>query len=246
MESDDAYQINLAVLKAARPPNPEASNQLFAEHKARTLNRTLVKDKSPKGSVDHRVFDILQTINNHDRYVTTSSCSGRVLFLAYEAGGVAMPSGEGSADDAAIAEAMVLPDSTTMVGRYSVSHDGILDPQAYFDLEADPLRDVHDHLWLQVQPFTLDVACASVADAQRLVAIGRPFYGHMINIISAEREWRTVVGIIGQERIDMPITLYGQRVYTGSVEALARIVNAKLKKNWSTMGRFLQALREQL
>ncbi|KAJ1967883.1 hypothetical protein H4R34_006341, partial [Dimargaris verticillata] len=37
-----------------------------------------VNDKSPKGGVDVPVQPLLQLLNSHPDYVTTSSCSGRV------------------------------------------------------------------------------------------------------------------------------------------------------------------------
>jgi tRNA wybutosine-synthesizing protein 3 len=35
-------------------------------------------DKSPKGSVDEAIIPLIELLNRHDDYVTTSSCSGRV------------------------------------------------------------------------------------------------------------------------------------------------------------------------
>ena len=41
-----------------------------------------VPDLSPKGSPDEQILDLLELINSHKDYVTTSSCSGRVaVFL---------------------------------------------------------------------------------------------------------------------------------------------------------------------
>src|SRR5581483_6891205 len=34
-------------------------------------------DKSPKGSVDEAILPLIELLNKHDDYVTTSSCSGR-------------------------------------------------------------------------------------------------------------------------------------------------------------------------
>src|SRR5436305_6509068 len=35
-------------------------------------------DKSPKGSVDEAILPLIELLNKHDDYVTTSSCSGRI------------------------------------------------------------------------------------------------------------------------------------------------------------------------
>mmetsp|Transcript_51978 Transcript_51978/g.120806 ORF Transcript_51978/g.120806 Transcript_51978/m.120806 type:complete len:154 (+) Transcript_51978:252-713(+) len=144
-------------------------------------------------------------------------------------------------------EGLVLPDIRTKVGRWRrVSHDGIADPQAYFDLDTEPLREARGNLWLKVQPFSLDVACASARDAQRLVAVAQGIYQRGASTISPGCEWRTVVSIEGHERLEMPFTLCGQRVYNGSLEVLASVVNGKLTKNWHNMARLLEALRSHL
>jgi len=37
-----------------------------------------IKDLSPKGFVDTPVIDILDLINSHNDFISTSSCSGRI------------------------------------------------------------------------------------------------------------------------------------------------------------------------
>jgi len=227
-------EINMRVLNAARLPEDNSTmNPLFGIHKVQVLDRTLRRDKSPKGFVDARVVDILDELNRREEFVTTSSCSGRVFFMGY---GEAGQEGE-----------LVVPDITNKTGRWRrVSHDGISDPDNYFNLDTEPLCEARGNLWLKVQPFSLDVACASAADAHRLVAVAREVYQRGASIIVPEREWRTVVNIEGPERLEMPFTLCGQQVYSGSLHALASLVNAKLAKNWARMDRLLEAMRRSL
>lgn len=57
--------------------------QLFAVKKQKILAELSVPtseyaDKSPKGSVDTQILDLINLINSHEGWVTTSSCSGRV------------------------------------------------------------------------------------------------------------------------------------------------------------------------
>jgi len=224
--------INLAVLNAAYIPDAHTPNREFAAHKHHVLERTLRNDRSPKGSVDSRVVGILREINRRPEFVTTSSCSGRVFFMAY-----------GRPRGTAGGEHLVLPGARTRLGRWRrVSHEAIEDAAAYFDLESEPLAGVRDQLWLKVQPFSLDVACASAADAQRLVAVAREVYQRGASTISCGREWRTVVSVEGHERLEMPFTICGKQVYSGPLEALASLVNAKLARNWARM----QGLQERL
>jgi len=55
----------------------------FQQTKARILNALAVDianytDLSPKGSIDENIKELINIINSHPQYVTSSSCSGRV------------------------------------------------------------------------------------------------------------------------------------------------------------------------
>ncbi|CAJ1986578.1 Methyltransferase TYW3 [Leishmania donovani] len=55
----------------------------FATHKAHILAnlQTNVCDLSPKGSVDAKCLPVMDVLNTHKDYVTTSSCSGRIALF---------------------------------------------------------------------------------------------------------------------------------------------------------------------
>ena len=63
------------------------SRTSFGQSK-RTIETKLARacgDKSPKGFLDEPIADLVDFINGHPEYVTTSSCSGRiVLFATFE------------------------------------------------------------------------------------------------------------------------------------------------------------------
>lgn len=62
----------------------------FAEHKAHILANlgSNACDFSPKGSVDVKCHAIMDTLNTHPDFITTSSCSGRIaLFHSIQGGG---------------------------------------------------------------------------------------------------------------------------------------------------------------
>ena len=46
------------------------------------LNASIYIDKSPKGFLDAPIVDLVNLINSHKDYVTTSSCSGRIVLFA--------------------------------------------------------------------------------------------------------------------------------------------------------------------
>lgn len=228
--SPEERSLNLALLQEAL--RVEGSNQAFAAHKASMLERTLLRDRSPKGCVDRRAVGILRELNHRAEYATTSSCSGRVLFVAYTA--------------AAEEGAVTVPGARSKVERTRVSHDGILDVSDYFALDFQALRAARRDLWLMVQPFSLHVSCASAMDAQRLVVAAGCAPGISASVLAPTREWRTVVNVEGRQRLEMPFALSGQPVYSGPLAALGAIVNGKLGKNWAAMEELLVAMQQKL
>lgn len=236
-----------------RASSPGAEDRGFAAHKARILRYSLLHDHSPRGVVDPRVVEIVDELNRRDTFATTSSCSGRVLLLSVR--GRVEERGAPPSDQHC---EVPLPAVRNTSGRWRISHDGIADADSYFCLETSPLLEHRDHLWLIVQPFDLHVACANVAEAHRLLAIAQPVFPRSSVIAPAGvphrwgggrrggRNKRTVVSVQGDQRLEMPFTVFGQRVFCGCLATLARIVNGKLAKNWAAMDRFLDALRENL
>lgn len=62
----------------------------FAQHKAHILSNLSMSacDLSPKGTVDVKCHSIMDLLNSHEDYITTSSCSGRIaLFHSCTEGG---------------------------------------------------------------------------------------------------------------------------------------------------------------
>ena len=63
------------------------SRNAFDQRKSHTLKTIFTTpspscDKSPKGSVDTLALPIIDPINNHPDYYTTSSCSGRIVLFS--------------------------------------------------------------------------------------------------------------------------------------------------------------------
>ena len=48
----------------------------------RKLNASVYTDKSPKGFLDAPIVELVNLLNSHKDYVTTSSCSGRIVLYA--------------------------------------------------------------------------------------------------------------------------------------------------------------------
>lgn len=213
---------------------PAEEGGLFRAHKERILEKTLLYDRSPKGSVDFRIMGILDELNKREQFVTTSSCSGRVLFVSHDER-VVWQKEQGSLSQGA----------KSHTGRWRISHDGIANADDYFDLEAEGLRDNLGDLWLHVQAMELQVACANLAEANRLIAVIKKVFQRAY-VKSAGKEWKTLVQADGMQHIQMPFALSGRRVFGGSNEEMTRIVNTKLQRNWDDMERLLEVLKTDL
>ncbi|KAJ0409019.1 hypothetical protein ATCC90586_005203 [Pythium insidiosum] len=125
------------------------------------------EDKSPKGSVDAPIVDLIRAINEHPHYVTSSSCSGRIaLFCGVGAGG-----DESGGDHHVI----------TKGGKWLVAeHATVTLPQvrAALALAAQPAPEQEHPLNSQRlvlfkhEPFILHVVCRDVDAAQALLQCG--------------------------------------------------------------------------
>lgn len=233
-------EVNFLLADAAIIPGDDSVHREFASYKRSLLNRTLVNDKSPKGCVDERVVELVCEVNRHEEFATAQSCSGRVYLMAYESPHGAQDPWE------------VLPGANMRSTRMKESHDCIADAERYFSCETEPIQShcrEGVHLWLKMEPFDLDVDCASEADAKRLLALAKTVFSRAATVMSVSEgstrdKWR--INVRGNQCLEMPFAFAGQCAFVGQADTLANIVNAKLKKNWAATDRFLQALRSRL
>ena len=68
---------NMSRVRPKAPSAPQAN--LFDVSKKNALGKL---DKSPKGSLDAPIASLVNSINFHKDFVTTSSCSGRIVLFA--------------------------------------------------------------------------------------------------------------------------------------------------------------------
>ena len=119
------------------------SRTSFGQSK-RTIETKLARacgDKSPKGFLDEPIADLVDFINGHPEYVTTSSCSGRiVLFATFEKKWILAKHG------------LVTPEETlTILSQYFDNSPGI------------------SPVLLKHEPFILHVQCIDLKAAERLL-----------------------------------------------------------------------------
>ena len=103
-------------------------------------------DQSKKGSIDEKVLPLLQTINSHPDYYTTSSCSGRIYFWR----------GTGKKNE------------TEWI---KVSHGLIT--EEFFYLEEKQKSGL---VWLRFEPFIIHICCRDLNHANALLNLAKKIY----------------------------------------------------------------------
>jgi len=171
----------------------------FAIDKKNILHR---KDKSRKGGVDSGIKDIVDIINKHPDYYTTSSCAGRIMLIELRGrdkkGAFWLYSTHGKADYEDIKKALGTPH------RFSV--------------------------WLRQESMILHIACRSFEHAERLLSIAQKSGLKRAGIISTGR--RFIVEIFNTERINALVAKNRKVLVSDEhIRALVGEANKKMAQN---------------
>lgn len=144
----------------------------FEERKAQALAAMVAPgpDKSPKGTVDAPIVPLLDAINSHPSFFTTSSCSGRISILAHRTN-PPPSSADATAGNPKPEAAALKKKKKAGGGRWLfVSHDSA-DPEAVVDLLFGDHRDSEGgDLVFRFEPLIVAVECRDLASAQMLVS----------------------------------------------------------------------------
>jgi tRNA wybutosine-synthesizing protein 3 len=174
----------------AKPQEPKAStstttsrNTAFTTKKRKILDALYPPadrdyiDKSPKGSVDAEIVDLIDEINAYEGLVTTSSCAGRVsVFLVGEKKGRGTREGDEEEHD----KSTDVPGGKGLGGRWLfVSHEPVgrvegRNLMELFGLVPSPsalsTAGVPRLVKFAFEPLILHVLCANLRHAQPLLA----------------------------------------------------------------------------
>ncbi|XP_021719707.1 tRNA wybutosine-synthesizing protein 2/3/4-like [Chenopodium quinoa] len=204
----------------------------FEKRKAATMAAisSTELDKSPKGTIDAPIIPLLNTINNHPSYYTTSSCSGRISIFSH------------------------LPDKPKGGTWAFISHDPV-DPTSILNLifppsstpateSADSPESTQSELVFRFEPLIIAVECKDVGAAQFLVAlaISRGFRESGITSVSSKR---VIVAIRCSIRLEVPLGCKGRIMVSPEyLRYLVEIANDKMGANWKRTQGFLEGLRK--
>jgi tRNA(Phe) wybutosine-synthesizing methylase Tyw3 len=158
-----------------------------------TNNSLAAIDKSPKGSVDAHIQDLVDLINQHPHYATLSSCSGRISLFDHGDANLISANAPIQADEGAPLardeqlEVYMNPQGRPESGKGGsgrwllVSHDPV-EPEQVFSIFFPPTLDTdkaddtdtassHNHpTWtFKLEPFLLHVAAANLHAGQSLL-----------------------------------------------------------------------------
>ncbi len=189
---------------------------MWEDYRRRHLRR--LGEALEKGEVDPPIVPLLNLLNSNDNYVTTSSCSGRVVLLS----------------------------TSPEEDKYSSSFHRKWHRPVMFEEVWEGYREFEgSYLWLKVDPFILHVAAKSLPHAQALVETARRA-GIKIAGIQVIRPHRVNIEIRGIDSMAVPLHWGRPLVDRDYVKVLVEIANRKMVKNMRRLERFYGAVEELL
>lgn len=184
-------------------------------------------DKSPKGSLDTPIIPLINAINSHPSYFTTSSCSGRISILSQPTTTALKPKKKASGG------------SWLFITHEPADPDSVLN--LLFPSEANR-SDQQSELVFRFEPFILAVECKDLASAQSLVsmAIASGFRESGITSVSK----RVIIAIRCAIRLELPLGS-NQKIMVSPeyIRYLVAIANEKMEVNQKRTDGFFQALQ---
>ncbi|OMO76800.1 tRNA transferase Trm5/Tyw2 [Corchorus capsularis] len=201
----------------------------FEKRKASTLALLTSNeaDKSPKGSLDTPIIPLINAINNHPSYFTTSSCSGRISILS-------QPKPSPTVNN--------LTKKKARGGTWLfITHD-TADPDSVISLlfadssELTPLSE----LVFRFEPLIIAVECRELNSAQNLVSLAISCGFRESGITSVSK--RVIVGIRCSIRMEVPLgDTQKLMVSKDYVRFLVEVANEKMEANRKRTEGFLRA-----
>jgi tRNA wybutosine-synthesizing protein 3 len=189
-------------------------------------------DKSPKGSVDEPIIDLVKIINEHDDYCTTSSCSGRISL--FHTNGLQVTS-KGSGN-------------WLLALHRKLTNETELEQALVSGLASlPPTMSLNSITLFKHEPFVLHVLCRTVACAQTLLQLARES-GFRESGISVSNENKIILGVRTSSNVlELPVALNGQVMCTNEyLRFISHQANVRFDENAKRIQHFHQALNRFL
>ena len=186
----------------------------FPQLKQKILQR---QDRSKKGVMDEKITALCKKINQHPNFITTSSCSGRIVVLQ-------LPK-KGKKKDA-----QFLFQSHTLVKTQRIKNE----LEGY--VGKDPLIFKEEGPILHIAARTLD-------DAENLIRLGQHSGFKRSTIITVKK--KIVVELRSMEQLEAPIFDKHLLITDEYLACLVKCANEKLRKGWKQIHKLEEAWLKQ-
>ncbi|KAD0533610.1 hypothetical protein R6Q59_016587 [Mikania micrantha] len=199
----------------------------FEKRKKATLGRmsSSEPDKSPKGDIDTPLIPLLQTLNSHPSYFTTSSCSGRISILS---------------TPTATAKKKAKGGNWVFITHEPADPFSI--QNLIFPLNPTTKSTTMENLVFRFEPLIIAVECKDVYSAQKLVSLATSC-GFRESGITNMNKKRVIVAIRCSIRLEVPLgNTHEMMVSKEYLNYLVGIANQKMEANRKRTDFFHDAL----
>ncbi|MCF7798310.1 hypothetical protein K9M74_00235 [Candidatus Woesearchaeota archaeon] len=186
----------------------------FKQQKKQTLEKLYKPDQSKKGTVDKRLEELINLVNEHPDYYTTSSCSGRISLFT---------------DHNSLNKA----DAEWLFVTHEQADVKEILQQLQQELPASTL-------WLRQEGFIFHVCAKNLPTANKLMQFAQANGFKKTTILGASK--RFIVEILSTQRIDAPLAQEGKLLVTEKyIQFLTSLANEKLAKTHEQINRLKNA-----
>ncbi|XP_054785640.1 tRNA wybutosine-synthesizing protein 2/3/4 isoform X2 [Prosopis cineraria] len=208
----------------------------FEKRKAATLASlsSVEADKSPKGSLDAPIIPLLNTINQHPCFYTTSSCSGRISILSQP---LLKPT-----IDAQKPKKKARGGSWLFVSHDPADPDSVLSLLFPSKLTPSSVSTEPSELVFRFEPLIIAVECKDLSSAQSLVSLAISCGFRESGIANANK--RVIIAIRCSIRLEVPLgDTQKIMVPPEYVRYLVEVANEKMEANRKRTERFFGLLQ---
>lgn len=138
----------------------------FDKKKEAVLKKMASDDRSKKGGIDEDIRELLNTINSHNDYCTTSSCSGRIVLLDLRA--------------------RLKSDNVWLMSKHAA-----ITKEEFDTAMSEEKRGI---VWLKQEPMILHIMCRDIQAAKKFIFICQEAGFKQIGLISVPRNIVEVMG----------------------------------------------------
>lgn len=208
----------------------------FEKRKAATLASlsSVEVDKSPKGTLDTPIIPLLNALNQHPSFYTTSSCSGRISILSQPLLNPTV--------DAQKPKKKARGGSWVFVSHDPANPDSILSLLFPSESTQCSVSTESSELVFRFEPLIIAVECKDITSAQSLVSLAISCGFRESGITNANK--RVIIAIRCSIRLEVPLgDTQKIMVPPEYVRYLVEVANEKMEANRKRTERFFGLLQ---